>query len=409
MAVEGYRSFTVNMKPPRSSVMQLLHSNGDHAGYANCIRLYNGENALITAYHNGVDLVVTGKTGNKIPLSQFKELFAHPPTDIRILVGPPNWEGLLGCKGTYFVTADRVGKCAASFFNLHDGEWQSNSAQIVGSYEKFATVLSNTDFGDSGSGYFNGKTLLGVHKGHPENENFNLMAVIPPIVGITIPNYIYETTMPQGKIFSDEIIKIFKEVIPLHYKPVGGGLSWADQVEINETKPKKSGNEASSSDCQNNRNSNTHIEGGSGSTGSMQTAPSTPPTVNAAWPPVQNLAQEVIDNLCARINLSTLEAAVVEKLSSQALKKRNPRKRGKRGGKAVLNNTPNFSNQSTTGKYVPPNRRSRASALVGESHNTISPPQNVKRNGVGGSVGRIPTWVRKPQALGGPKMGPKPS
>ncbi|ULN99194.1 RNA dependent RNA polymerase RdRp P1-P2 [Pterostylis polerovirus] len=241
-AVEGYRSFTVNMKPPKSAVLQLIYEKGDHAGYANCIRLYNGENALITAYHNGVDLTVVGKTGNKIPLSQFKELFAHPPTDIRILVGPPNWEGCLGCKGAHFTTGDRVGKCPASFFTLYDGDWQSNSAQIVGSFDKYATVLSNTDFGDSGTGYYNGKTLLGIHKGHPATgENFNLMAVIPPIPGLTTPRFVYETTMPQGRIFSDEMVKMLHDL--KNFKPIGGGLSWAEQVDLgDEKKPRESGN-----------------------------------------------------------------------------------------------------------------------------------------------------------------------
>ncbi|ULN99193.1 serine peptidase P1 [Pterostylis polerovirus] len=420
-AVEGYRSFTVNMKPPKSAVLQLIYEKGDHAGYANCIRLYNGENALITAYHNGVDLTVVGKTGNKIPLSQFKELFAHPPTDIRILVGPPNWEGCLGCKGAHFTTGDRVGKCPASFFTLYDGDWQSNSAQIVGSFDKYATVLSNTDFGDSGTGYYNGKTLLGIHKGHPATgENFNLMAVIPPIPGLTTPRFVYETTMPQGRIFSDEMVKMLHDL--KNFKPIGGGLSWAEQVDLgDEKKPRESGNGEGSSDCQNKRPLNIPAGEQTGSRKLKVAAPKTPTTITATvTPPCQaatattqvaiapgDLAAQVIEHLCARVNLSTLEAAVVEKLASQALKKRPQRKRGGRGGRTKPSNILPTSSPSMTGKYQPPHVRFPASATVVKSPPTIIPPRNEKRNGGGNSVGLIPNWVRKPQALGGPRRAPK--
>lgn len=446
-AVEGYRSYEICSKPPRSSVLPLVYASGDHAGYANCIRLYNGENGLVTAYHNGINLFVVGKTNNKIHLDKFKELFAHPASDIRVLVGPPNWEGVLGCKGVHFVTGDRVGKCPASFFTFDKEGWKSKSATIAGSYDRFATVLSNTEPGDSGTGYFNGKTLLGIHKGHPgDGENFNLMSVIPPIEGVTTPKFVFETTMPQGKIFSEEMIRVFREEIPLFYKPVGGGLSWADLVDQefgneklslkptfvtpkfdfhNEMLPiPKSGNDLRSSDCLNNRNSNIPIEEEHGSkTKSDLVVPSIPTIATAMVIPTcqvatatssdtsaqPDLAGKVVDNLCARVNLSKLEAAVVEKLASLALKGKPRRKRGKRGGKNKPESSRTTSVVSTTGVYVPPNQRFPVSANVGKSQATTGQPKKQKQNGGGGSVGNIPAWVRRPQAMGGPKMGPKPN
>nr|AHA43783.1 RNA-dependent RNA polymerase [Potato leafroll virus] len=241
-AVEGYKGFSVPQKPPKSAVIELQHENGSHLGYANCIRLYSGENALVTAEHCLEGAFATSlKTGNRIPMSTFFPIFKSARNDISILVGPPNWEGLLSVKGAHFITADKIGKGPASFYTLEKGEWMCHSATIDGAHHQFVSVLCNTGPGYSGTGFWSSKNLLGVLKGFPLEEecNYNVMSVIPSIPGITSPNYVFESTAVKGRVFSDEAVKELEREASEAVKKLARfksltGKNWADDYDSDE-------------------------------------------------------------------------------------------------------------------------------------------------------------------------------
>nr|ACF48393.1 P1 protein-P2 fusion protein [Beet western yellows virus] len=209
-SVEGFLSFKIPQSPPKHSVLQVQHPDGSHAGYAKCVMLYNGTTGLLTARHvvsSGCKVTST-RNGNKIPLSEFKVETESSTRDLLLMAGPPNWEGTLACKAVHFQTAPYLCKCKATFFAFNEGAWESSNAEIAGASpcRNFVSVLSITDPGHSGTPYFNGKTLLGVHVGGAKEENANYMAPIPPRAGLTTPNYVFETTAPQGRIFTEEEI-----------------------------------------------------------------------------------------------------------------------------------------------------------------------------------------------------------
>nr|QED42854.1 putative P1 [Suaeda polerovirus A] len=215
MSVEGFLSFTIPQSPPKNSVLQIQHKDGSHAGYATCVLLFNGSTGLVTAKHviNPGSKVVSTRNGNKIPVSEFKNLFDSESRDMMLMAGPPNWEGTLACKAAIFQTAPSLCKSKASFYSWNGDNWESSNAEIVGtsSCKRFVSVLSNTDHGHSGTPYFNGKTMLGVHVGGAKNENVNYISPIPPVPGLTTPIYVFETTAPQGKLFSDDEIAALVE------------------------------------------------------------------------------------------------------------------------------------------------------------------------------------------------------
>ncbi|AMQ22789.1 putative protein P1 [Ixeridium yellow mottle virus 1] len=222
-AVAGFTSYSIPQAPPKNSVLELVHPDGSHLGYATCISLFNGENALITALHcvNG-NALVKGKTGNKIPLKEFAARIEDKGSDFALFSGPPSWESLVGCKGARFVTSNDLARCSASLYKLTESGWISTNAKVVGPYENRVSVLSETFPGDSGAPYWNGKTVLGVHTGAPTHENINVMTPIPHIPGVTAPIYVYETTAPQGKIFA-------KPLNPPKYKPIKLQNHWDDR------------------------------------------------------------------------------------------------------------------------------------------------------------------------------------
>uniref|UniRef100_A0AAD2KQ57 P1-P2 fusion protein n=1 Tax=Kalanchoe marnieriana polerovirus TaxID=2885086 RepID=A0AAD2KQ57_9VIRU len=272
-AVDGFVSYTIPQSPPKSSVLEIVYPSGNHAGYASCIKLYNGENALLTATHvlkaSGELLVKSTKMNFKIPLSEFKTIIGNTKGDVTIMRGPPNWEGLLGCKAADIITVRNLAKCKATIFHLRENEWYSSYAEIVGNDGVNVTVLSNTESGHSGSPYFNGKYILGVHSGASVEDNCNFMAPIPAIPGLTMPSYVFETTAPQGKIFSEnEIIEIenlypkvnawgmTKEDVDrmVNYKPLPGKKRWADEEDkFPEAKPDVSGKRGERRRPRNNR------------------------------------------------------------------------------------------------------------------------------------------------------------
>nr|WOP79043.1 P1-P2 fusion protein [cacao polerovirus] len=211
-SVDGFLSFEIDQKPPKNSVLEIDYVNFEfgHVGYATCIKLFNGKNGLLTCAHclDEHYAVRSTVTGNKIKMVEFREIYVSEKLDLAILEGPPNWEGILGCKGVNYTTMSHVDPCKAMIYHLtRDGKWKASGAQVDKRFNHWVTVLSDTAAGFSGTPYFNGKTVVGVHVGHKGDEfNFNLMSTIPPIPGLTAPNYFVETTQVKGKLFTDEEI-----------------------------------------------------------------------------------------------------------------------------------------------------------------------------------------------------------
>nr|QED42836.1 putative P1 [Allium polerovirus A] len=233
-AVKGFMSFTIQQTPPRNSVLELQYDNGSHAAYGACIRLYNGENGMATVNHAYEELkdggfVFSLRTKAKIPVSQFTEIFNSEKSDITILRGPPNWEGLLGCKSCQIQSAASLARSKATIYTFN-GDWLAHNAEIVGSDHTFATTLCNTEPGCSGTPYFNGKTILGLHCGGSSDENYNLMSTIPPLAGITMPAYVFETTAPTGRLFTDDDIQLLTKLAQAKLSSKKG-MRWADDED----------------------------------------------------------------------------------------------------------------------------------------------------------------------------------
>ncbi|DAZ87627.2 TPA_asm: P1-P2 fusion protein [Trachyspermum ammi polerovirus] len=215
-ACEGFVTFSIPQSPPRNSIVEISYQDGSHAGYATCVKLHNGHNGLLTAQHvcGSEDMAVHSlRNGQKIKLGLFKPLFSNAELDLALYMGPPSWESSLGCSGVDIVCAKRLALSDVRHFRF-ENEWRSYNGKVTGSNQRKATVLSNTRAGDSGSAYFNGKTVVGVHTGFPDSgENFNLMAPIPDIPGLTTSKLVFETTAPQGKIFDEDDLKYFEELL----------------------------------------------------------------------------------------------------------------------------------------------------------------------------------------------------
>lgn len=241
--IEGFKSFSYYQEP-KKCILEIEHDNGSAAGFASVIRLEDmGECALLTCAHclGKGRRVFSRWLGKSLPLSDFAPILVNTETDLAILRGPPNWTGTLGVKGATFVTLDRLARAPLTHYKLkvHDGatRWTANSAQLIGSFEKWGTVLSNTTHGDSGAPYFCGKQIVGVHKGcMADQKNFNLMVPIPAIPGLTSTKQIFETTAPQGKVFSEELVKSLTKVYTAlshgdfaeAFRKAGKKHTWAD-------------------------------------------------------------------------------------------------------------------------------------------------------------------------------------
>lgn len=425
-AVEGYKGFSVPQKPPKSAVIELQHENGSHLGYANCIRLYSGENALVTAEHCLEGAFATSlKTGNRIPMSTFFPIFKSTRNDISILVGPPNWEGLLSVKGAHFITADKIGKGPASFYTLEKGEWMCHSATIDGAHHQFVSVLCNTGPGYSGTGFWSSKNLLGVLKGFPLEEecNYNVMSVIPSIPGITSPNYVFESTAVKGRVFSDEAVKELEREASEAVKKLARfksltGKNWADDYDSDEDyglEREAATNAPAEKTAQTNSAEKTAL-----STSAEKTAPTNKPLNGQAAPsaktngnsdipdaatsapPMDKMVEQIITAMVGRINLSEIEEKIVSRVSQKALQKPKQKKRGRRGGKNRQNNLPPTSTQSISGapkKEAAP----QASGSAGTSRATTTPAPEAKPSGGKNSAKFIPRWRRKQQDSAGQK------
>nr|ASU04199.1 P1 polyprotein [Potato leafroll virus] len=425
-AVEGYKGFSVPQKPPKSAVIELQHENGSHLGYANCIRLYSGENAWVTAEHCLEGAFATSlKTGNRIPMSTFFPIFKSTRNDISILVGPPNWEGLLSVKGAHFITADKIGKGPASFYTLEKGEWMCHSATIDGAHHQFVSVLCNTGPGYSGTGFWSSKNLLGVLKGFPLEEecNYNVMSVIPSIPGITSPNYVFESTAVKGRVFSDEAVKELEREASEAVKKLARfksltGKNWADDYDSDEDyglEREAATNAPAEKTAQTNSAEKT-----APSTSAEKTAPTNKPLNGQAAPsaktngnsdipdaatsapPMDKMVEQIITAMVGRINLSEIEEKIVSRVSQKALQKPKQKKRGRRGGKNKHNSSPPTSTQSTSGapkKEAAP----QASGSAGTSRATTTPAPEAKPSGGKNSAKFIPSWRRKQQDSAGQK------
>nr|CZQ50745.1 P2-RdRp [Pepper leafroll virus] len=239
--VKGFISLKIPQSPPRGSVLLVQHEDNSHAGYASCVRLYDGTLALMTCHHVGTGVpggkVTSTKTPNKIPLRLFTPLISSEKGDFMLMSGPPNWESLLGCKGAHFVSASQLAKSKMRFFFIEKNEWMADHGEIVGPRDHwFATTLCNSEPGHSGTPIFNGKTIVGVHAGGENEQNFNVMATIPPVPGLTTPQYVFETTAPQGRVFTDEdLSEMMKSVTSypqLEKFKSHTGKNWADDEDF---------------------------------------------------------------------------------------------------------------------------------------------------------------------------------
>nr|BBG75748.1 P1 protein [Brassica yellows virus] len=397
-AIDGFKSFTIPQSPPKTCVIPITHASGNHAGYASCVKLYNGENALLTATHvlrdcpNAVAVSARGLQA-RIPLAEFKTIAKSDKGDVTLLRGPPNWEGLLGCKAANVITAANLAKCKATIYSLEKDGWACGYAEIVGSDGTDAMVLSQTEEGHSGSPYFNGKTILGVHSGASTKRNYNLMAPIPSIPGLTSPTYVFETTAPQGRIFAQEDIaeieNLYSEYKRLQNFKSKTGTNWGDVSEDDdiffESKEDFSGNGVRGADRETN---------GEGS--------STPKTNNVDG---KEMMEKIISSLVGKINLENIEKKVVEQISAKAMKTSRPRRR--RAPKKQPESSKDTSPHSTTGRYQPPHVRSPASVTAASCPNTTTPSKRKNHAGGRRSSGSIPHWVRKQAASAGPSSAPK--
>lgn len=397
-AIDGFKSFTIPQSPPKTCVIPITHASGNHAGYASCVKLYNGENALLTATHvlrdcpNAIAVSARGLQA-RIPLAEFKTIAESDKGDVTLLRGPPNWEGLLGCKAANVITAANLAKCKATIYSLEKDGWACGYAEIVGSDGTDAMVLSQTEEGHSGSPYFNGKTILGVHSGASKKRNYNLMAPIPSIPGLTSPTYVFETTAPQGRIFAQEDIAEIENLYS-GYKRLQDfksktGTNWGDMSEDDdiffESKEDFSGNGVRGADRETN---------GEGS--------STPKTNNVDG---KEMMEKIISSLVGKINLENIEKKVVEQISAKAMKTSRPHRR--RAPKKQPESSKDTSPHSTTGRYQPPHVRSPASVTAASCPNTTTPSKRKNHAGGRRSSGSIPHWVRKQAASAGPSSAPK--
>nr|BEH12040.1 P1 protein [Cereal yellow dwarf virus RPV-33WO] len=441
--VSGYNSYSVPQSPPKRSVVLMRRDNKEHIGYANCIRLFNGENAIVTVAHNIEERgeFYSPRTGRAIPVTEFRVIFASDRMDVIILVGPPNWESVLGCKGVHFTTADRLAECPAALYLLdQDGEWRSNSAKICGHFDNFAQVLSNTKVGHSGAGYFYGKTLVGLHKGHPGKDfNFNLMAPLPGIPGLTSPQYVVESDPPQGLVFPEEVTetidtaikeaKMYKNIFKNKGNFKSKGSLWADLED-------ESGNERAAASASTNAATVTPRKGcDTPSVATPQKKTAVPSSRKVPQPPVasqpisttgkttptsqdvivtsqdmvvpsgpsqQELMNNIMNLLVQKIDMSKIEKSIIDQVASQALKK----PRGKRGSKKHPATGNSSSPTSTPGKYQHPNKRSQVSNGLESSPPNITRARVANQNGGSNSVPNTLSWVRKLPGSAGPKSGP---
>lgn len=425
-ALNGFLTFRVPQDPPKKSVLLLQYPSGSHAGYATCIRLLNGRNALITAAHivdakHGPMWVVSSRNGNKIPWSEFSKrcVIQSTQNDQLICEGPPEWESLLGCKSVNFVPATQLAKSKCSLFAYRDGGWFLRNAEFAGAEylpsgkpSGYISTLVDTTEGDSGAPYFCGKSLVGVHVGYHLDLNANRASPVLPLRDVTIPSYVCETTAPTGRIFDQDLINLvsgaIKDIKKAEEKLRSqAGFLWSEE------KDEDNADEFFEAAPQFPRNNNKKRSGnGKRGTDRVPTGEASPVLHTPAEDMTGATALDrVVKTLVDRISVKGIEEAVIRELKAKALK-RGPQKK-KRGsrGKNKPATSALTSSPSITGKYVPPQRRIQSPALnkSGSSPNITTPAKKENQSGGGKSSGNIPRWVRKPAASGGRNSAQQPN
>ncbi|AGN49060.1 P1 [Maize yellow dwarf virus RMV] len=397
----GYKTVEIPQKPPKDCVLLVQHNDALNSpgGYASCVRLLNGSNALLTAKHvstqEGDLLIASSRTGNRIKLSLFNTILTTKNSDVGLYQGPPGWESILGCKAADIVPVDGLSCCEASIYR-HDGNWMRSNASLVGTEGTFVSVLSNTIEGFSGTPYFNGKSILGVHVGGNETRTNNLMAPIPSIPGLTKHKYVFESPQLRGRLFTDEEVEKLEFEIDeafqkahnlIHFKSKTG-RNWADdEDDIHFEAPKFQGNDARGPVRENK---------------TVSPTPTHSPVVTSG----NDTLNKVVEALVSKIDVSVIERMVVQKISESALKRpTNNNRKHRRKPKTSQPTLP----PSTDGRYVAPARRSPASKPADPSPNTTS--QNKKKNQSGGGYLQRETrrWQVKSAASGGPNSDPRPN
>ncbi|APG75917.1 hypothetical protein 1 [Hubei polero-like virus 1] len=416
-AIEGFQSFKIESIPPRHSVLLIQYSDGSHAGYATCVETYDGDVALFTAEHvydqaQAQGSVVSARTGSKIPLGVFKRLIQHSEMDLAILRGPPNWVSLLGCKAVSAVPVSQLAKSKFSLFS-HDGKhWQMTNGEIVGSQGKFIETLCNTEPGCSGAPLFSGKKMLAVHIGSSKTANVNLATPIPSLPGLTSPNYVFETTAPTGRLFTDEeiaeVASTYAEALEkakqlINFKSVTG-KNWADYDEESGPKPSSTAgkkNPTPAPKAPRAPKAAAQQGSGNGPSGTDRKTTGEDSTPTPSLEDGENIMTSVVKALVAKINTAAIEKEVVRQLAERAMRKPRPNRRGQRKPK----NTAPTSTPSTPGKYVVPSRRSPALNASAPSQPSTTPSRNATHAGVKSSPGNIPRWVRRQPGSAGPSSG----
>nr|BBA57830.1 P1 [Cucurbit aphid-borne yellows virus] len=430
-SVEGYLSFKIPQSPPKNSVLQVQYKDGSHAGYATCVTLYNGTNGLLTAHHVAVpgSKVVSTRNGNKIPLSEFRSIMESEKRDLVLLAGPPNWEGALACKAVQFQSAQNLCKSKASFY-AYDGEgWISSNAEIVGIAEgkTHATVLSNTDAGHSGTPYFNGKTVLGVHVGGAKDENFNYMAPIPPVYGLTSPSYEFETTAPQGRLFTqEEIEELIEEFSFSEITSIMGHRRFHNMHDSQRHQADyeyESGNGQAAASAETTAPNATPAVGRKSGGAQSPVAPSSPkvniytppnkrenrtasavsPTTSASTDTLSAIKQAIMD----KVDVHSIEKQVVQALADKVMKKPKSRKRGKRGSRNSQPTSQGSSMPSTPGNKAGKKPQDSTESDSSPSFTTLN--KRKARIGETKSANSTQKWVISQRASGGPSSAQKPN
>nr|ADR74376.1 P1 protein [Beet western yellows virus] len=417
-SVEGFLSFKIPQSPPKHSVLQVQHPDGSHAGYATCVMLYNGATGLLTAQHvvSPGCKVVSTRNGNKIPLSEFKVEIESTARDLMLMTGPPNWEGTLACKAVHFQTASNLCKSKASFFTFNGKTWESSNAEVTGisPCRKFVSVLSNTDPGHSGTPYFSGKTLLGVHVGGAKEENANYLAPVPPRAGLTTPNYVFETTAPQGRIFTEEeILELAEDYSFSEIRSILAAQKGKISYEMETAKSSGNGEAAATAGTTATRSESTRkAEESSGVEIHQAAVPITMKTTasQVAFAKSQTTTassdaiSEIKEAILRKIDVRSIERQVVETLAEKAMKK--PRRAGRRRSGNRQKTSADTSAPSTGGNQGQGKKPQVLNKWeASPSFTTLN--RRVNRIGEQKSFSSTQNWRPRPAASGGPNSGPR--
>jgi len=341
--------------------------------------------------------VRSARNDARISLKEFRPYYISKERDTAMLRGPPNWEGLLATKGVEVVPITQLAKSKCTLYS-YEGKWIATNGELVGTTGKFVNTLCNTSPGDSGTPLFSGKRVLGVHVGGAKEGNYNCMAPIPSIAGLTTPNYVFETTAPTGRIFTNsEVVEFMAPIkkafnkIEKDWTPISG-VYWADVVESESgvlpeaqprpATPQDSGNEESGTDRS--------------STGKESTR-------KLSRENGEEMMERIVSALVAKINTATIEEKVAKMLTEKM--SRPTKGRGRPKPKNSVNSLP----ANTHGDTIKDKPKSPVSNKSEPILDTTIPPKRKTQNGVRMSPADTYSWRRKRKDSAGPSSAPPPS